>query len=51
LTVTVLRLADLDDEDVNLDLYVEEGRWGSNERAVAGADVQGFLWLQGCLVV
>ena len=49
LTVTVLRLSDLDDEDINLNLYVDEGRWDTNERPMPGADVQGLLWLQGYL--
>ncbi len=49
LTVTALRLSDLDDEDVDLELYVDEERWGSNERPLPGADVQGLLWLQGYL--
>ena len=47
LKVTVLRLSELDVEDVNLEVYVDEARWESNERPMPGADVRGLLWLQG----
>lgn len=49
LTVTLVRLLDRVDEDIDIDLYVAEHVWRSNERPMPGADVQGVMWLQGYL--
>ncbi|CUW37141.1 conserved protein of unknown function [Magnetospirillum sp. XM-1] len=49
LSVTLSRIHERESEDVNVTIYVEEGHWGSNERPLPGADVQGMLWLQGYL--
>ncbi len=49
LSVTVLRLDQLDDEDINIDLYVPDHCWGSEERPAVGSDIKGLLWLQGYL--
>jgi len=35
--------------DIEVDLYVFEDRWHTNERPMPGADIEGFLWLHGHL--
>lgn len=49
LTITVARLLDADNPDIDLELFVGDHVWRSNERPIPGADVRGVLWLQGCL--
>ena len=49
LTITVARLLEADDPDIDLELFVGDHVWRSNERPMPGSDVQGVLWLQGCL--
>jgi len=49
LTSTLLRLVDSDDLDFDVTLYISDHAWRTNERALPGADVRGFLWLQGYL--
>lgn len=49
LTITVARLSDHNDSDIDIELFVGDHVWRSNERPMPGADVQGLLWLQGRL--
>lgn len=49
LTLTVARLLEPNDADIDLDIYLGDHVWRSNERPLPGADVRGIFWLQGCL--
>lgn len=51
-TATVARLPKPGDADIDLDieLYVANHAWRTEERPVWGSDVRGYVWLQGCLV-
>lgn len=49
LTITVARLLDHEDEDVDIALYVADHVWRTNERPLVGSDVRGLMWLQGHL--
>lgn len=49
LTITVARLMDDNDPDIDIELFVGDHVWRSNERPMPGADIRGVLWLQGYL--
>lgn len=49
LTLTVARLMDADDSDIDIDLFVGNHVWRTDEPPRSGIDLRGLLWLQGCL--
>lgn len=49
LRLTLVRLLERDDADIDVYLYVDERRWSNDERPVPGTDIRGAFWLQGYL--
>ena len=51
LTLTVVRLLDADeaDSDIDVELFVSDHAWRSEQRPKPGVDVRGLMWLQGRL--
>lgn len=49
LTLTVARLLDAIDSDIDIELFVGDHVWRTDERPLPGEDVRGLLWLQGFL--
>lgn len=47
LALTMVRLLERDDADIDVYLYVDERRWSNDERPTPGTDIRGVFWLQG----
>lgn len=47
--VTVVRLLDREDEDIDIPVFIAPHVWRTGERPEPGNDLQALIWIQGCL--